>query len=55
MKSFSEDKKGIIYCGNRNCERIDCLRHNRNTPFDVLILRENYKPEKDGKCKFYLG
>ncbi len=47
----------IVYCPNRKCEHIECLRHNRNIPFDVLITRfsDNPKVNKDGKCNEYLA
>lgn len=41
-----------IYCGNRNCPYIDCVRHNKNTPFNVQFLRENYSLDKNGECKY---
>ena len=39
-----------IYCGNRNCPYIDCVRHNKNTPFNIQFLRENYKLDKNNEC-----
>lgn len=44
-----------IYCGNRNCPYIDCVRHNKNTPFNVQFLRENYSLDKNGECKYKLS
>ncbi len=46
----------ITYCPNRKCEHVECLRHNKNTPFDVVISRfsENPKRDKNGNCKEYL-
>lgn len=42
----------FIYCGDRNCPHIECLRHNKNTPFDMLILRSNkFSRDKNGNCK----
>ena len=41
----------FVYCGLRNCIHTECLRHNVNTPFDVLILRRNFNPDKDWNCK----
>lgn len=43
-----------IYCGNRNCPHIDCVRHNKNTPFNIQFLRENYDLDKNGECKYKL-
>lgn len=53
MKSLtkSEDSKKFIYCSLRNCIHKDCLRHNVNTPFNVLILRDTFKPDKEWNCK----
>lgn len=39
---------------NRNCPHIDCVRHNKNTPFNVQFLRENYSFDKNGECKYKL-
>ncbi len=49
-------ENNIIYCPNRKCEYIECLRHDKNIPFDVVISRfsENPKQDKNGKCKEYL-
>ena len=46
----------ITYCPNRKCEHIECLRHNKNAPFNIMISRfqEIPKQDKDGKCKEYL-
>lgn len=43
-----------VYCGNRNCEHLECVRHDRYVPFDILIIRENYKTETNGTCKHLL-
>lgn len=50
MKKNNGDKK-LVYCGIRDCPHHECLRHNINTPFNVLILRENFKPNKEWNCK----
>ena len=39
-----------IYCGNRNCPYIDCVRHNKNTQSNIQFLRENYKLDKNNEC-----
>lgn len=46
---LKEEKIERIYCGNRNCPYIDCVRHNKNTPFNVQFLRENYSFDKNGE------
>lgn len=43
--------KEFVYCGLRKCIHTECLRHNVNTPFDILILRRNFNPDKDWNCK----
>lgn len=50
-KSTNKKQEQFIYCGNRKCSHSECLRHYTNTPFNVLILRENYKLDKEGNCK----
>lgn len=49
-----KEDKTRIYCGNRNCPHLDCVRHDKNIPFNILILRENYDMDKDGICKHKL-
>ena len=39
------------YCGLGKCPHIECLRHNANTPFNVLIFRKNFTPDKEWNCK----
>ena len=29
---------------------MECVRYYKNTPYNVLILRENYKLDKNNKC-----
>ena len=29
----------------------ECLRHNVNTPWNILIYRKDFKPDKDWNCK----
>ena len=41
----------FVYCGLRKCIHTECLRHNINTPFNMLILRRNFNPDKDWNCK----
>lgn len=55
MKSKVDTKteKNIkMYCSNRNCPYLECVRHDKNIPFNVLIKRENYQlDKKNGVCK----
>ena len=48
---INKESKEFIYCGLRKCPHVQCLRHNVNTPFNVLILRRNFTPDKDWNCK----
>lgn len=45
------EKNEFIYCNQRNCTHTECLRHNNNTPFNTLILRDKFNPDKDWNCK----
>lgn len=46
----------ITYCPDRKCKYTECLRHNINIPFGIMISRFSEKPKKDrsGECKEYL-
>lgn len=44
--------KKRMYRANRNCLQVDCVRHDKNIPFNILITRENYKEDKNGNCKY---
>lgn len=50
-----EDKLEI-YCSNRKCP-LDCIRHNRNIPYDTLVYvdRSLDKLKNNDKCKNYMG
>ena len=47
----NNDENEFVYCGWRKCPHTDCLRHNVNTPFNVMILRRKFNPDKDWNCK----
>ena len=47
----NEDNGEIVYCGQRHCPHRACLRHNVNTPFNVVIRRRTFSPDKDWNCK----
>ena len=47
----NNESNEFVYCGLRKCPHIECLRHNTNTSFNVLILRKNFKPDKEWNCK----
>lgn len=46
-----KDENKFIYCGLRKCIHTECIRHNVNTPFGVIIYRRNFNPDKDWNCK----
>lgn len=43
--------KEFVYCSIRKCPYKECLRHNVNTPWNKLITRDTFKPDKDWNCK----
>ena len=47
----NNESNEFVYCGLRKCPHIECLRHNANTPFNILILRRNFTPDKEWNCK----
>lgn len=53
-KRTIDEKKDKIYCSNRTCPFIECVRYYKNIPYNVLILRENYKLDKNGDCSHKL-
>ena len=51
-KKNTKDKTDkFVYCSQRHCPHLDCLRHDRNIPFNTLVIRDNFKPDKDWNCK----
>lgn len=50
-KQNNTEKEEFVYCGLRHCPHIHCLRHNKNTPFNVIVLRRNFSPDKKWNCK----
>ena len=50
-RNVAKIKKDIVYCGLRKCIHIECARHNVNTPWNILIYRKDFKPDKDWNCK----
>ena len=52
--TFANIENIKMYCSNRNCPYLECVRHDRNIPFNVLIKREDFKLDKDDNCKHKL-
>lgn len=50
IESTNSEEK-FVYCGLRKCPHLECLRHNVNTPFNVIIYRRKFSPDKDWNCK----
>lgn len=47
-----EEIKDFLFCDNRKCEHLECLRHNVNTPFNVIVhISKKFKVDKNGDCK----
>lgn len=49
-KDIKSSENIKMYCSNRNCSHLECVRHDKNIPYNTLIKRENYKLNKDGSC-----
>ena len=45
------DQGHFTYCGQRNCPHTECLRHNVNTPWNVMFYRVNFNPDENWNCK----
>ena len=62
-KEKSEDAKlrgatetgETIYCTRRQCRRVECLRHDVNTPRNKLIMVNYFTADNDEDCQYYLG
>ena len=50
-EEVSKNAEEFVYRGSRKCPHTECLRHTAKTPFNVLILRKNFKPDKEWNCK----
>ena len=48
---MSKKQKNIIYCDNRKCPHTECIKHHVNIPFNVMVKRTHYKPDKEWNCK----
>ena len=45
------DQGHFTYCGQRNCPHTECLRHNVNTPWNVMFYRANFNHDENWNCK----
>ena len=48
-KNKQEEK--FVYCSLRKCPNTNCLRHHMYIPYNVLITRDIFKPDKNWNCK----
>ncbi len=39
-----------LYKQYKGCPYMECVRYYKNIPYNVLILRENYKLDKNNEC-----
>ena len=49
IKGKSDDR--FIYCHHLKCPHTECLRHNVNAPFNVILYFRKFNPDKDWNCK----
>lgn len=54
MARSKSTKDNFIYCGNLKCKHTDCARHDRNTPWNEVVKRDKFEPDKNGDCKEYV-
>lgn len=50
-KKEKNSKEQFVYCSQRYCPHLECLRHDKHIPFNTLIVRDKFKPDKDWNCK----
>ena len=50
-ENINNDSNEFVYCGLIKCIHTECLRHNVNTPYNKIILRRKFNPDKDWNCK----
>lgn len=46
--------KDFYYCSNRKCNKVECLRYWRNTPWNKLFVWQKCEPNKNGICEDFL-
>ena len=44
----------FVYCSNRKCTFQNCIRRHEYAPWNVLIYEENFEPNKNGICNYFL-
>lgn len=47
----NNNHKEFVYCEFLKCPHTECLRHNKNTPYNVVIYRRKFNPDKEWNCK----
>lgn len=51
IENNDDQEKHFTYCEYLKCPHTECLRHDRNTPFNVVINRRKFNPDKEWNCK----
>ena len=46
-----QENEEMKYCKLRKCPHLECARHYRNAPWNVLITVKSFHPDKDWNCK----
>ena len=42
----------FMYCDNRQCQNLMCLRRHENAPWNVIIHETRFPLNKDGSCDY---
>lgn len=45
------NKDRMIYCDNRECRDMGCVRWIKHAPFDEVLTVVRHQLDKNGKCK----
>lgn len=51
MMKASTTENELVYCGLRKCPHVECIRHDKNIPFNKLVRRDKFNPDKEWNCK----
>lgn len=54
MHQKNEERNDFIYCIWHECPHKECLRHHINIPYNVIITRRKFNPNKNWECEGYL-
>ena len=45
-------KEYFVYCDNRQCQNLMCLRRHENAPWNVMIHESRFPLNNDGSCDY---